>query len=162
MSICGSVTCSVVDALETNGVNVELWGACSCTEVLSSVDNNGIDYIRESGDHLCTLIKIKDSEQYPNIGLIDFVTGDSYFYRNIIFKDRIYTSACMLKTHGVSYRGMLGHSYNITKDILPYDESYNIDLDIIIPRIYKIEEAETWLSTTFIDMLNKITKETEE
>ena len=85
MQVCGALTCSVVEKLEREGINVELWAAYSIVdffhERVNPLDNDGMK--------VCGLIKIKDSSEYSDLGMISYVTGNDKFYRNIVFKSRI-------------------------------------------------------------------------
>lgn len=145
MEVCGALTCSVVEILESNGIGVELWTACVASNVCSPSRNE-----RDS-DCVCTMIKIKDVDQYCDYGMVNYITGDSYFYRNIVFKDRIL--AC--SSRGRHYRGV-GRSYDFSRDLIPHDEEYDSALDIVVPRKYSIDSAKQWISEEFISKCNSI------
>jgi hypothetical protein len=81
--------------------------------------------------------------------MIEYITGDSYFYRNIVFKDR-YLSAMTRADDGLYLRGD-GRSYNFKKEALQDDEDFISDFDIVVPRIYNIEAAKKWLENDFLN-----------
>lgn len=139
MSVCGALTCAAVEILESNGIGVELWASCVSSNVAK--ENPEIQASDEKWpDAVATFIKIKDVNQYCDYGMIDYVTGDSHFYRNIVFKDRILTTV----KRGLYFKG-LGASDSISRDQIPNDEGYDSSVDILIPRIYNIATAKSWL-----------------
>lgn len=150
MAVCGALTCAVCEALESNGINVELW-ACCCVGSVANFHGKATDEQRRFGRSqikncdLCQLVKIKDSSQYCDYGMINYITGDSGFYRNIIFKDRICALMNTAESTGMYYSNC-GCSYNFTRECIPKDEDYNSEADIVIPRIYNIDEAKYWLN----------------
>jgi hypothetical protein len=148
LQICGALSVSVTEAIESLGINVELWASCICGSMLRKYNN--IKQIQEEDeDAICTLIKIKDSEQYCDYGMIEYITGDSYFYRNIVFKDR-YLSAMTRVDDGLYLWGD-GRSYNFKKEALQDDDDFISDFDIVVPRIYDIDEAKKWLENDFLN-----------
>lgn len=148
MQVCGALSCAICEALEANGIAVELWASCCCSRIfgfrdgLSDEERSRIAVDRDWRD-ICHLVKLKDSSQYCDLGMINYVTGDSGFYRQIIFLDRIYAGAKRYAS-GVKYTSC-GGSYNFSKDLIPPDEDHNVETDIVVPRIYDIEEAKRWL-----------------
>lgn len=128
MAVCGALTCAVCELLERNGYSVEIWASCIA-------EGCSLD---EDANKVFTLIKIKNSSQYTNYGLVNYICGNSHFYRNIIFKDRI-RNIC---EKGFRYFGV-GGSYNVREDMIPKEE--NTFIDIIIPRIYSLPKAKEWI-----------------
>jgi len=152
MQVCGALTCAVVEALETQSISVELWASCCCSRVfdwLNDASKEQRDALKADEDwrNICNLIKLKDSSQYCDYGMINYVTGNSGFYRNVIFKDRILTG--MRGTSRGLYYCSSGSSYNFERSLIPPDEDYDPKNDIIIPRIYELDEAKNWLENTF-------------
>lgn len=145
---CGALSVSVTEAIESMGINVELWASCICGDMLRPYCNK-YNVQEKDMDAICTLIKIKDSEQYCDYGMIEYITGDSYFYRNIVFKDR-YLSAMTRADDGLYLRGD-GGSYNFKKEALQDDEDFISDFDIVVPRIYDINDAKKWLENDFLN-----------
>lgn len=140
MEVCGALTCASVEVLESNGIGVELWASCVSERCRYGSKNADI----------CTLIKLKDVGQYTDYGMINYITGNSWFYRNIVFKDRI-ISACR---NGGQYRNV-GGSVNFRRDLIPQEDGYDIDLDVVIPRIYNINVAKSWIENELIKSCEK-------
>ena len=150
MQVCGALTCAICEALEANGIAVELWASCCCHNVFSTrvgATKEQLDAIRSDSDwtDICHLIKLKDSSQYCDYGMINYVTGDSGFYRQIVFLDRVYAGAKRFAS-GVRYAGC-GSSYSFEKKLIPPDEDHDAETDIVVPRIYDIDDAKAWLET---------------
>lgn len=164
MRVCGALTCSIVEALEAIGINVELWASCRVNDVFSISSNLSKEQenaVRSDSDYssLCHLIKIKDSSEYCDLGLINYVTGDNGFYRNIIFKNRI-LEGCRLCASGAGlmYSGC-GGSSNFTRDLIPSDEEYDTEKDIVVPRIYDMDEAKKWIESKMMGFVSNIKEE---
>lgn len=143
MNICGATTCAVVEMLESNGINVELWATCCSEDVFLVKERTG----EKKQSHICQMIKIKDSGEYTDYGMVNYITGNSFFYRNIIFKDRILAGVGREDV----FFGSAGSSYNFSKDLIPTDDEYVSDLDIVIPRCYSIDDAKRYISKNFLD-----------
>lgn len=141
MRVCGATTCAVVEALEANNIAVELWASC-CSSGVFNIESNYHGVRDGTQEHICQLIKLKDSSQYSDLGMINFVTGHHGFYRNFVFKDRILTAHKLLGS-GIKYRGV-GSSYNFPRDYIPEDEDHDSSKDIVIPRIYNLDDAKKW------------------
>lgn len=153
MQVCGAVTCAVVEALETQGISVELWASCCCRGVFGNRNDataEELKTLRADPDwkNICHLIKLKDSSQYCDYGMINYVTGNSGFYRNVIFKDRILTGMRGM-SRGLCYISS-GASCDFERSLIPPDEDYDPKNDIIIPRIYELDKAKSWLEHTFV------------
>ena len=152
MQVCGALTCSVVEKLESEGINVELWAAYSIVdffhERVNPLDNDGMK--------VCGLIKIKDSSEYSDLGMISYVTGNDKFYRNIVFKSRIkFAYDVFIQTGIKSNCGGNYHSYNFLEEYILPDGEYTKENTIVIPRIYHMDSAIQWFN-------NKFDKEEEE
>ena len=152
MQVCGALTCSVVEKLESEGINVELWAAYSIVdffhERVNPLDNDGMK--------VCGLIKIKDSSEYSDLGMISYVTGNDHFYRNIVFKSRIKFAYDVFMQTGITSNceGNYRSSNFLEEYILP-DGEYTKENTIVIPRIYHMDSAIQWFN-------NKFDKEEEE
>ena len=152
MQVCGALTCSVIEKLESEGINVELWAAYSIGDLFNErVNPNDSD-----GCKLCGLIKIKDSSEYSDFGMISYVTGDNHFYRNIVFKSRVkFVYDVFMKT-GIKSECKGGyHSSNFLEEYILPDGEYTKENTIVIPRIYHMDSAIQWFN-------NKFNKEEEE
>lgn len=152
MQVCGALTCSVVEKLESKGINVELWAAYSIGDLFNKrVNPNDSD-----GCKLCGLIKIKDSSEYSDLGMISYVTGNNYFYRNIVFKSRVkFVYDVFMKTGIKSKCKGSYHSSNFLEEYILPDGEYTKENTIVIPRIYRMDSAIKWFN-------NKFDKEEEE
>ena len=147
MEVCGALTCAAVEVLESNGIGVELW---------ASGVSEGCRRYGSGNTDICTLIKLKDVGQYTDYGMINYITGNSWFYRNIVFKDRI-ISACK---NGGNYISV-GGSVNFRRDLIPQEDGYDIDLDVVIPRIYNIKVAKSWIENDLMKSCEKAVKNEE-
>ena len=146
MQVCGALTCSVVEKLESEGINVELWAAYSIPdffhERVNPLDNDGMK--------VCGLIKIKDSSEYSDLGMISYVTGNDKFYRNIVFKSRVKFAYDVFMQTGIkSNCGGNYHSSNFLEEYILPDGEYTKKNTIVIPRIYKMNEAIQWFNNKF-------------
>ena len=155
MAVCGALSCAIVEMLEANGINAELWASCCVQGVFANMSTNP-DPIDPTWDHLCQLVKLKDSCDYCDYGMVNYVCGNSQFYRNIVFKDRI--------SHGISLMqsGLrfdeIGGSYNFGREYIPEDEDHDSDLDVVVPRIYNIDRAREYIQNEFCGNNSKIGK----
>ena len=152
MQVCGALTCSVVEKLESEGINVELWAAYFIPDFFHQRVNTNDD----DGIKVCGLIKIKDSSEYSDLGMISYVTGNNHFYRNIVFKSRVKFAYDVFMQTGIkSNCGGNYHSYNFLEEYILPDGEYTKKNTIVIPRIYNMDSAIQWFN-------NKFDKEEEE
>ena len=152
MQVCGALTCSVVEKLESEGINVELWAAYSIEDFFYKRVNPNDD----DGCKVCGLIKIKDSSEYSDLGMISYVTGNDKFYRNIVFKSRVKFAYDVFMQTGIeSSCGGDYHSSNFLEEYILPDGEYTKENTIVIPRLYRMDSAIQWFN-------NKFDKEEEE
>ena len=146
MQVCGALTCSVVEKLESEGINVELWAAYFLPDFFHQRVNTNDD----DGIKVCGLIKIKDSSEYSDLGMISYVTGNDHFYRNIVFKSRVKFAYDVFMQTGIkSNCGGNYHSYNFLEEYILPDGEYTKENTIVIPRIYNMNEAIQWFNNKF-------------
>ena len=146
MQVCGALTCSVVEKLESNGINVELWAAYSIRDFFNERVNPNDD----DGCKVCGLIKIKDSSEYSDLGMISYVTGNDKFYRNVVFKSRVKFAYDVFMQTGIeSNCGGRYHSSNFLEEHILPDGEYTKENTIVIPRIYNMDVAKQWLNNKF-------------
>ena len=152
MEVCGALTCSVVEKLESEGINVELWAAYRIVDFFHErVNPNDSD-----GYKVCGLIKIKDSSEYSDFGMISYVTGNNHFYRNIVFKSRVKFAYDVFMQTGIKSNCSGNyHSFNFLEEYILPDGEYTKENTIVIPRIYHMDSAIQWFN-------NKFDKEEEE
>ena len=146
MQVCGALTCSVVEKLESDGINVELWAAYSIVDFF----HKRVNPLDNDGCKVCGLIKIKDSSEYSDLGMISYVTGNNYFYRNIVFKSRIKFAYDVFMQTGIKSKCDLSYRSSdfLEKYILP-DGEYTKKNTIVIPRIYHMDSAIQWFKNKF-------------
>ena len=146
MQVCGALTCSVVEKLESEGINVELWAAYSIRDFFHKrVNPNDND-----GCNVCGLIKIKDSSEYSDLGMISYVTGNDKFYRNIVFKSRVKFAYDVFMQTGIESSCEGGYySSNFLEEYILPDGEYTKENTIVIPRIYHMDEAIQWFNNKF-------------
>lgn len=146
MQVCGALTCSVVEKLESEGINVELWAAYSIVDFF----RERVNPLDDDGIKVCGLIKIKDSNEYSDLGMISYVTGNDKFYRNIVFKSRVKFAYDVFMQTGIESKcdGNY-HSSNFLKEYILPDGEYTKENTIVIPRIYYIDEAKQWFNNKF-------------
>lgn len=150
MEVCGALTCSVVEKLESEGINVELWAAYSIGDFFHETVNPFDD----DGMKVCGLIKIKDSSEYSDLGMISYVTGNNHFYRNIVFKSRVKFAYDVFMQTGIKVNWN-HHSSNFIEEYILPDGEYTKEHTIVIPRLYHMDSAIQWFN-------NKFDKEEEE
>lgn len=146
MQVCGALTCSVVEKLESEGINVELWAAYSIRDFFHKrVNPNDSD-----GYKVCGLIKIKDSSEYNDLGMISYITGNNHFYRNIVFKSRVKFAYDVFMQTGIESSCEGGYySSNFLEEYILPDGEYTKENTIVIPRIYHMDEAIQWFNNKF-------------
>ena len=146
MQVCGALTCSVVEKLESEGINVELWAAYFIPDFFHQRVNTNDD----DGIKVCGLIKIKDSSEYNDLGMISYVTGNNHFYRNIVFKSRVKFAYDVFMQTGIkSNCGGNYHSSNFLEEYILPDGEYTKENTIVIPRIYHMDSAIQWFNNKF-------------
>ena len=146
MQVCGALTCSVVEKLESEGINVELWAAYS----IENFFHERVNPLDNDGCKVCGLIKIKDSSEYSDLGMISYVTGNNHFYSNIVFKSRVKFAYDVFMQTGImsNCRGNYISSNFLEEYILP-DGEYTKENTIVIPRIYHMYGAIQWFNNKF-------------
>ena len=144
MQVCGALTCSVVEKLESEGINVELWAAYFLQDFFHQRVNANDD----DGMNVCGLIKLKDSSEYSDLGMISYVTGNDQFYRNIVFKSRVKFAYDVFMQTGIKLNSNHRSSDFLEEYILP-DGEYTKKNTIVIPRRYHMDSAIQWFKNKF-------------
>ena len=146
MQVCGALTCSVVEKLESEGINVELWAAYSIRDFF----HKRVNPFDDDGIKVCGLIKIKDSSEYSDLGMISYITGNDKFYRNIVFKSRIKFAYDVFMQTGIeSNCDASYHSSDFLEEYILPDGEYTKKNTIVIPRIYHMDKAIQWFKDKF-------------
>ena len=135
LAVCGAVCVTLCEILESMGIGVELWGVAT---------SRGLFANSHDGE---TLIKLKGSDEFADLGLINFVTGNDTVFRNGVFR-----SWCKLaEREGFELDYCLGRmKITNAKDIGL--EDCEADTAIIVPQLFDVDSAKTWLK----DLLEKL------
>ena len=133
LAVCGAAAVTLVEILESLGVGVELWGVSPSTELF--VDDN----------HGQTVIRLKDSDEFADLGMINFVCGNNAVFRNGIFRTWIKFG----EEENKECRSSLGKSREPDLDELGLCEEEK-QTALVMPKMYSTSEARSWL----IDLIN--------
>ena len=146
MQVCGALTCSVVEKLEREGINVELWAAYSIVDFF----HERVNPLDDEGMNACGLIKIEDSSECSDLGMISYVTGNNHFYRNVVFKSRVKFAYDVFMQTGIkSNCGGNHRSSNFLEEHILPDGEYTKEHTIVIPRLYHMDSAIQWFNNKF-------------
>ena len=134
ISWTGFSAMNIAENIESMGYPVEIYMSSTVRNISGMND-------------ISTVVCIKSSEEYINIGLIGYLTGNDQFYRNIIFADRIIT----MDEDGKATDYSLGASTCLYRDdlklIFPDVDEQNL---VNVPLIHSMEQAKD-----FVDGINK-------
>lgn len=132
LAICGAVGVTVVEVLEAMGIGVELWGGCFSTDLFLNGDNGG------------TLVKLKDSNEFSDLGMVNYICGNAHIFRNYFFR----SWALLGERDGLGTDYYLGHCRSFCATDIGLDESEQASA-IIVPQFYDVSAAKTWLIDMF-------------
>lgn len=128
LAVCGAVCVTLCEILESMGIGVELWGIAPS----SGLFTNGND-----GE---TLIKLKASDEFADLGLINFITGTDYVFRNGVFRSWVK----LAEREKFSLDSGLGSmKVPSAKDIGL--EDCEAETAIIVPQLFNVDRAKAWL-----------------
>jgi hypothetical protein len=128
LAICGAVAVTLTEILESMGIGVELWSISP----VSGLFTNGND-----GQ---TLIKLKGSDEFADLGMINYITGNDTVFRNGVFR----SWAKLAEHEGFTLDCGLGRMKTPTaKDIGL--EDCEADTAIIVPQMFDVATAKKWL-----------------
>lgn len=136
LAVNGAMAVTLCEILESMGIGVELW-ACTYTK---DVGHNDIDILE--------MVKVKSSEEFADLGMINYVTGNNHVFRNTAFRN---WGRILHENNKGDLSWGLGHHGNLTMEILEGRQEDKADGTILIPSIYDVEEAKRWM----IDLLKK-------
>lgn len=136
LAVNGAMAVTLCEILESMGIGVELW-ACTYTK---DVGYNDIDILE--------MIKVKASDEFADLGMINYVTGNNHVFRNTAFRN---WGRILHENDKGDLSWGLGHHGNLTMEILEGRQEDKADGTILIPSIYNVEEAKRWM----IDLLKK-------
>ena len=142
LAVSGALAVTLTEILESMGNGVELWGCGFSTTLARDKKNRDVN----GG----TLIKLKASDEFSDLGMINYVCGNSHVFRNQMF-----ISWCkMCHEHNLVAYDNLGYCRDASlSDIgLTEEEAENA---VVVPHFYTVPTAKQWL----IDIFNNL-KET--
>lgn len=140
LAVCGAVGVTVVEVLEAMGIGVELWGGCFSSCLFTNGDDGG------------TVVKMKDSNEFADLGMVNYICGNAHIFRNYFFR-----SWCMLgERDGLDTERNLGLARFFNAKDIGLDEEEE-RTSIIIPQFYDVPTAKQWL----IDMFNGLKQKLE-
>lgn len=128
LAICGAVAVTLTEILESMGIGVELW-SISPSSGLFTNNNDGQ-----------TLIKLKGSDEFADLGMINYITGNDTVFRNGVFR-----SLCKLaEREGFTLDSSLGRMKTPTAKDIGLEDS-EADTAIIVPQMFDVATAKEWL-----------------
>lgn len=128
LAICGAVAVTLTEILESMGIGVELWSASPSSGLFTN-SNDGQ-----------TLIKLKGSDEFADLGMINYITGNDTVFRNGVFR-----SWCKLAERE---RFTLDYGLGRMKKPNAKDiglEDCEADTAIIVPQMFDVDTAKEWL-----------------
>ena len=128
LAVCGGVCVPLCEILEGMGIGVELWGIGAARGLFTN------------GDDGETLIKLKGSDEFADLGMVNFITGTDYVYRNAVFRSWYK----LADRGGLECTAYLGHmKIPSAEDIGLCEEEARAA--IVVPQIFDISRAKNWL-----------------
>lgn len=135
LAVCGAVAVTLCEILESMGIGVELWSVYSAS------------YLFTNCDHGETLVRLKASDEFADLGMVNFMAGDSTVFRNGVFRSWIKLAERDDKT----CEQTLGRMRVFDKDDIGLSDD-EADACIIVPQMFNVEQARTWLK----DLINNL------
>ena len=135
LAVCGAVCVTLCEILESMGIGVELWGVATASGLFTN------------GDDGETLIKLKGSDEFADLGMINFITGTDYVFRNGVFRS----------WYKLADRDGLMADFALGRMKIPSAEDIGLCEEearaaIIVPQLFDVDEAKRWLK----DLLEKL------
>ena len=135
LAVCGAVCVTLCEILESMGIGVEMWGIGTAS------------YLFTNGDDGETLIKLKGSDEFADLGMINFITGTDYVFRNGVFRS----------WYKLADRDGLKCESGLGRMKLPSAEDIGLCEEeartaIIVPQLFDVGGAKMWLK----DLLEKL------
>jgi hypothetical protein len=128
LAVCGAVAVTLTEILESMGVGVELWSISSSRGLFTN-NNDGQ-----------TLIKLKGSDEFADLGMVNYITGNDTVFRNGVFRSWVK----LAEREGFTCDDCLGMMKTPSaKDIGL--EDCEADAAIIVPQMFDVETAREWL-----------------
>lgn len=128
LAVCGAVAVTLTEILESMGIGVELWGIAT---------SSGLFTNRDDGE---TLIKLKGSDEFADLGIINYITGNDTVFRNGVFRS----------WNKLAEREGFVLEYGLGRMKIPSAEDIGLEdceakTAIIVPQLFNIPEARQWL-----------------
>lgn len=133
LAVCGAAAVTLTEILESLGIGVELWGVAPSTGLFT--DN----------DHGQVVIKLKDSDEFSDLGMINFICGNDAVFRNGVFRAWVK----LAEEEGKKLDYGLGYSREPKLDEIGLCEEEK-QCALVMPKMYEVSEARSWL----IDLIN--------
>lgn len=130
LAMCGATGVTLCEILESMGVGVELWavqGSSDFAYDVASVWNRANNI---------TLIKLKNSYEFFNLGLVNYILGDKTVFRNADFRTLVKSA----DENGYCISSNFGSSMQVDADMLGMTDEEK-KTSIFIPFTYTAEEA---------------------
>lgn len=139
LAVCGAVCVTLCEILESMGIGVELWGVATSEGLFTNGDNGE------------TLVRLKASDEFADLGMVNFITGTDYVFRNGVFR-----SWCKLaERDGMQCTSFLGRLKTPkASDIGLCDEEERAS--IIVPQMYDVDKAKEWLKDLLENLPGKM------
>lgn len=128
LMIPGAIGVALCKAFESLGVNIELWGVTASSNATS--DGMGHEIY----------IKIKGSDDFVDLGIVNYILGDSHTFRNTSF----IAEARQFFEEGKTIRWNLGCAKSVSAESMELDEEERATT-IVVPSIYKVDLAREYL-----------------
>jgi hypothetical protein len=128
LAVCGAVAVTLTEILESMGIGVELWSISPSSGLFTNYDDGQ------------TLIKLKGSDEFADLGMINYITGNDTVFRNGVFR-----SWCKLaEREGFTCNESLGRMKTPTAEDIGLEDC-ETETAIIVPQMFNISEAKRWL-----------------
>ena len=135
LAVCGAVCVTLCEILESMGIGVELWGVAASSNLFENFDDGE------------TLIRLKASDEFADLGMINFITGTDYVFRNAVFRSWFK----LADRDGLECTSDLGRmKIPSAEDIGLCEEEARAA--IIVPQLFDVEKARDWLK----ELLDKL------
>lgn len=128
LAVCGAACVTLCEILESMGIGVELWGVAASSGLFTN------------GDDGETLIRLKGSDEFADLGMINFITGTDYVFRNGVFRS----------WYKLGDRDGLNCDYALGRMKVPSAKDIGLCEEearaaIIVPQLFDVDTARSWL-----------------
>lgn len=139
IAVCGAVCVTLCEIIESMGIGVELWG----------IGTSGGLFV--NGDDGETLIKLKGSDEFADLGMINFITGTDYVFRNGVFRSWYKLG----ERDGLKCNNDLGYMKRPSAEDIGLCEE-EARAAIIVPQLFNIDNAKRWLKELLEELPGKM------